>query len=262
MSKKDGSNLADQFGEELEPTKSKSSHKKIFITGMLVLVLVVIATFAMYFFTQHKQSGNSAIAYQDTLKSILEKPNNNNNNSNNGGVKINPITSKQNDNDKSELKESGIKKFFKDVLESMQKQQENTVSQLAENNQKSLDVIKNSIAENQKSNTLNQHRFNRQIADKVNQDQKTMFNKLSSLFKTKKPKAENFAMLKTKVEFELVGISLWDSTPKATVRYQGHTSIVSVGSVRLDWKVINIDFDKEQITVRKNGQEVILEKIL
>jgi hypothetical protein len=63
--------------------------------------------------------------------------------------------------------------------------------------------------------------------------------------------------------FELVGISLWDDRPQATIRYQGKTSIVDVKSIRMGWKIINIDFDKEQITIAnaKNGQQITLEKI-
>ncbi|SHA28710.1 hypothetical protein BTHERMOSOX_1007 [Bathymodiolus thermophilus thioautotrophic gill symbiont] len=87
--------------------------------------------------------------------------------------------------------------------------------------------------------------------------QKRVFSTIGSLFKNQEEEAKK----DPKEMFELVGISIWDSQPKATIRYNGHTSIVSVGSIRINWKIINIDFNKEQITILKNGQQIVLDKI-
>ena len=92
---------------------------------------------------------------------------------------------------------------------------------------------------------------------------------MSALFKQQttkrlKPKPNLNPLKQTNTTvFELVDISLWDDRPQATIRYQGKTSIVDVKSIRLGWKIINIDFDKEQITIAnaKNGQQITLEKI-
>ncbi len=260
--KHESNSKTDQFGEELKPKGSR----KVFIVSILAFSLVVITAAAYFFLIQQKQNGNEAIAYRDSLSSILKKPSNNNNNNGgvkNTGIKINPATNKQSDKPESNtsLKDNGgIAESFKEALELMRKKQQNIINKLTKANQQSLNEIKDSIAENQRSNKLDQHR----LIEKTNQNQQTIFEKLRSLFEAKneKSEAENFATLKPKVGFELVGISLWDSVPKAEIRYQGHISIVSIGSIRLNWKVIDINFDKEQITVIKNGQKAVLEKII
>lgn len=136
----------------------------------------------------------------------------------------------------------------------------------------------NSLLESQKRHRATQEKHRNEIALKVDQLQantkKTInqfIKKMSSLFnqqatKTAKPKprakANPLKQTNTTV-FELVDISLWDSRPQATIRYQGKTSIVDVNSIRIGWKIINIDFDKEQITIAnaKSGQQITLEKI-
>lgn len=66
---------------------------------------------------------------------------------------------------------------------------------------------------------------------------------------------------KEKAPFDLVSVNLWDAVPQATIRFYGKLSIVDVGAIRVGWKVENIDFDKEQITVTKNGFITTLNKI-
>jgi hypothetical protein len=144
----------------------------------------------------------------------------------------------------------------------------------------------NTLLESQERHRETQERHRNEIALKVDQLQantkKTIsqfIKKMSALFnqqatKTVKPKPEPKVNPKAKLNplkqtnttvFELVDISLWDDKPQATIRYQGKTSIVDVKSIRIGWKIINIDFDKEQITIAKakakNGQQITLEKI-
>ena len=140
----------------------------------------------------------------------------------------------------------------------------------------------NSLLESQKRHKETQERHRNEMALKVDQLQENtkktisqFIKKMSALFnqqatKTAKPKGKdrtkpNHNPLKqtNTTVFELVDISLWDDKPQATIRYQGKTSIVDVKSIRLGWKIINIDFDKEQITIAnaKNGQQITLEKI-
>jgi len=128
----------------------------------------------------------------------------------------------------------------------------------------------NSLLATQKKHRETQERHRNEIALKVEQVQENtkktisqFIKKMSALFnqqttKTVKPKDKTNTTV-----FELVDISLWDSKPQATIRYQGKTSIVDVKSIRMGWQIINIDFDKEQITIAnaKNGQQITLEKI-
>jgi hypothetical protein len=136
----------------------------------------------------------------------------------------------------------------------------------------------NSLLESQERHRETQERHSNEIALKVDQLQANtkrtisqFIKKMSALFnqqatKTVKPKdrAKPNPLKQTNTTvFELVDISLWDARPQATIRYQGKTSIVDVKSIRMGWKIINIDFDKEQITIAnaKNGQQITLEKI-
>lgn len=140
----------------------------------------------------------------------------------------------------------------------------------------------NNLLESQKRHRATQERHRHDIALKVDQLQANtkrtinqFIKKMSALFnqqatKTVKPqpraraKANPNPLKQTNTTvFELVDISLWDARPQATIRYQGKTSIVDVNSIRLGWKIIKIDFDKEQITIAnaKNGQQITLEKI-
>jgi len=142
----------------------------------------------------------------------------------------------------------------------------------------------NSLLATQKRHRVTQERHRNEIALKVDQLQENtkrtisqFIKKMSALFNqqaTKTVKLEPEPKDRTKAKlnplkqtnttvFELVDISLWDDRPQATIRYQGKTSIVDVNSTRIGWKIINIDFDKEQITIAnaKNGQQITLEKI-
>jgi hypothetical protein len=167
----------------------------------------------------------------------------------NANIKINPSVVKQ--NDQSKFKEE-IKKILKKALISAHKNGKYEVAELTKKNQQSFDEFKNSLIKSQESN-------NHKILSKVNRAQETTFNKISALFESKKQKIKESRSANE--VFELLGISLWDSKPQATIRYQGKTSIVGINSIRIGWKVIDIDFDKEKITIVKNGQKHTLEKI-
>ncbi len=253
---------------------------------MIVLVSVV------FFFTQQQDSIVVA-RFQDVLGSNLEKPKNDDTKSKNktitktktetktetkiktenksASIKINPLVVKQNErskfenknanikinpsvvkqNDQSKFKEE-IKKILKKALISAHKNGKYEVAELTKKNQQSFDEFKNSLIKSQESN-------NHKILSKVNRAQETTFNKISALFESKKQKIKESRSANE--VFELLGISLWDSKPQATIRYQGKTSIVGINSIRIGWKVIDIDFDKEKITIVKNGQKHTLEKI-
>ena len=277
-----------QFGEE---PKSKSSNKKVFI-GVISVFVVIVLVSVVFFFTQQQDSIVVA-RFQDVLGSNLEKPKNDDTKSKNktitktktetktktktktenksASIKINPLVVKQNErskfenknanikinpsvvkqNDQSKFKEE-IKKILKKALISAHKNGKYEVAELTKKNQQSFDEFKNSLIKSQESN-------NHKILSKVNRAQETTFNKISALFESKKQKIKESRSANE--VFELLGISLWDSKPQATIRYQGKTSIVGINSIRIGWKVIDIDFDKEKITIVKNGQKHTLEKI-
>ena len=271
-----------QFGEE---PKSKSSNKKVFI-GVISVFVVIVLVSVVFFFTQQQDSIVVA-RFQDVLGSNLEKPKNDDTKSKNktitktktkiktenksANIKINPLVVKQNErskfenknatvktnpsvvkqNDQSKFKEE-IKKILKKALISAHKNGKYEVAELTKKNQQSFDEFKNSLIKSQESN-------NHKILSKVNRAQETTFNKISALFESKKQKIKESRSANE--VFELLGISLWDSKPQATIRYQGKTSIVGINSIRIGWKVIDIDFDKEKITIVKNGQKHTLEKI-
>ncbi len=267
-----------QFGEE---PKSKSSNKKVFI-GVISVFVVIVLVSVVFFFTQQQDSIVVA-RFQDVLGSNLEKPKNDDTKSKNktetkikaenksASIKINPLVVKQNErskfenknanikinpsvvkqNDQSKFKEE-IKKILKKALISAHKNGKYEVAELTKKNQQSFDEFKNSLIKSQESN-------NHKILSKVNRAQETTFNKISALFESKKQKIKESRSANE--VFELLGISLWDSKPQATIRYQGKTSIVGINSIRIGWKVIDIDFDKEKITIVKNGKKHTLEKI-
>ena len=279
-----------QFGEE---PKSKSSNKKVFI-GVISVFVVIVLVSVVFFFTQQQDSIVVA-RFQDVLGSNLEKPKNDDTKSKNktitktktetktetktktktenksASIKINPLVVKQNErskfenkdaniktnpsvvkqNDQSKFKEE-IKKILKKALISAHKNGKYEVAELTKKNQQSFDEFKNSLIKSQESN-------NHKILSKVNRAQETTFNKISALFESKKQKIKESRSVNE--VFELLGISLWDSKPQATIRYQGKTSIVGINSIRIGWKVIDIDFDKEKITIVKNGKKHTLEKI-
>ncbi|CAB5498507.1 hypothetical protein AZO1586R_776 [Bathymodiolus azoricus thioautotrophic gill symbiont] len=275
-----------QFGEE---PKSKSSNKKVFI-GVISVFVVIVLVSVVFFFTQQQDSVVVA-RFQDVLGSNLEKPKNDDTKSKNktitktetktetktktenksASIKINPSVVKQNErskfenknanikinpsvvkqNDQSKFKEE-IKKILKKALISAHKNGKYEVAELTKKNQQSFDEFKNSLIKSQESN-------NHKILSKVNRAQETTFNKISALFESKKQKIKESRSANE--VFELLGISLWDSKPQATIRYQGKTSIVGINSIRIGWKVIDIDFDKEKIMIVKNGQKHTLEKI-
>ena len=84
-----------------------------------------------------------------------------------------------------------------------------------------------------------------------------LISKIENLQQTKKNKS-------TKIDappFELMAVDMWGSKPQASIRYNGKWSIVNVGEIRMSWSIKNINFDKEQILVVKNGREYILDKI-
>lgn len=265
-----------QFGEE---PKSKSSNKKVFI-GVISVFVVIVLVSVVFFFTQQQDSIVVA-RFQDVLGSNLEKPKNDDTKTKtktktktenkSASIKINPLVVKQNErskfenkdasiktnpsvvkqNDQSKFKEE-IKKILKKALISAHKNGKYEVAELTKKNQQSFDEFKNSLIKSQESN-------NHKILSKVNRAQETTFNKISALFESKKQKIKESRSANE--VFELLGISLWDSKPQATIRYQGKTSIVGINSIRIGWKVIDIDFDKEKITIVKNGQKHTLEKI-
>ncbi|CAC9435790.1 hypothetical protein [uncultured Gammaproteobacteria bacterium] len=235
-----------QFGEE---PKSKSGNKKVFIKVISVFVVIVMIS-AIFFFTQ-QQDGVVVARYQDVLGSNLQKPKNNNSKTKGVSVKIKslPLVIKQNDQSKFEEE---IKKILKKALISAHENSKNEVNELIKKNEQFLDEFKNSIIQNQENN-------NHKILLKVNKVQETIFSKIGSLLDSRKQKIKESTSANE--VFELIGISLWDSKPQATIRYQGKTSVVDVGNIRIGWKIVGIDFDKEQITILKNGQKYTLEKI-
>jgi hypothetical protein len=127
----------------------------------------------------------------------------------NATVKTNPSVVKQ--NDQSKFKEE-IKKILKKALISAHKNGKYEVAELTKKNQQSFDEFKNSLIKSQESN-------NHKILSKVNRAQETTFNKISALFESKKQKIKESRSANE--VFELLGISLWDSKPQATIRYQG-----------------------------------------
>jgi hypothetical protein len=237
-----------QFGEE---PKSKSSNKKVFIKVISVFVVIVMIS-AIFFFTQ-QQDGVVVARYQDVLGSNLQKPKNNNSKTKGVSVKIKslPLVIKQNDQSKFEEE---IKKILKKALISAHENSKNEVNELIKKNEQFLDEFKNSIIQNQENN-------NHKILLKVNKAQETIFRKIGSLLDSNSRKQKIKEPTSANEVFELIGISLWDFKPQATIRYQGKTSVVDVGNIRIGWKIVGIDFDKEQITILKNGQKYTLEKI-
>lgn len=158
---------------------------------------------------------------------------------------------------------------------SSQKHNQAQIEGLHKNTQTSL----NSLLESQKKSRDTQARHTDKIVFKVEQGQQNtqrslrqlkhsigqFMNKINALLKqqtNKQTKPIPLQQTNTTV-FELVDISLWDSKPQATIQYQGKMSIVDKGSVRVGWKIVNIDFDKEQISIvhAKNGQQITLERI-
>jgi hypothetical protein len=236
-----------QFGEE---SKSKSGNKKVFIKVISVFVVIVMAS-VVFFFTQQQEQDSIVVAgYQDVLGSNLKKPRNNTKTKNKSVSIINPLViNKQNEQFK--FKEE-IKKILKKALISAHENSKNEVNELIKKNEQFLDEFKNSIIQNQENN-------NHKILLKVNKVQETIFSKIGSLLDSRKQKIKESTSANE--VFELIGISLWDSKPQATIRYQGKTSVVDVGNIRIGWKIVGIDFDKEQITILKNGQKYTLEKI-
>lgn len=53
----------------------------------------------------------------------------------------------------------------------------------------------------------------------------------------------------TQAPFTLKAVDIWDASPQASIQIGTKTSIVDVGYIRLGWKVIAIDFDKELIKI-------------
>jgi hypothetical protein len=150
----------------------------------------------------------------------------------------------------------------------------NEIHQSNKNNQDQIEEINK---DTKASFEILKNMFNAQkeqdvkIVSKVNQEQKRtkksieqIIEQIDFLLKQQEAKKETKSKLIDVATFELIGVSLWDSKPQATIRYQGKTSIVDRNSVRLNWKITNIDFDKEQITIRHTKDKKIsitLEKL-
>jgi hypothetical protein len=146
-----------------------------------------------------------------------------------------------------------------------------TMSKIHQSNKNNQDQIQEIDKDTKASFEILKNMFNAQkeqggkIVSKVNQEQEKtkksieqMMEQIDFLLKQQEAKKETKSKLIDVATFELIGISLWDSKPQATIRYQGKTSIVDRGSVRLNWKITNIDFDKEQITIRHTQDKKIL----
>lgn len=156
-----------------------------------------------------------------------------------------------------------------------QKHNQAQIEGLHKNTQTSL----NSLLESQKKSRDTQARHTDKIVFKVDEGQQNtqrslgqlkhsieqFIDKINALLKQQANKQAKpmLAQQTNTAVFELVDISLWDSKPQATIQYQGKMSIVDKGSVRVGWKIVNIDFDKEQISIvhAKNGQQITLKRI-
>lgn len=254
---KDDNTTVEQFPE----TKDPKNNKKIIIGGIVAFVLIIIVTVVL---VQQKQKGTANIthtpsfqpqepqepqAYQAVLGKHFKVGNQTISNVNANTPKPKQVVKQV----ATKVKEDTAAKTK--VLSELLNQNKITQGKVEEN-QSSIKQLNDNIGSSQKKQE-------QAIVAKINQQQQRwgmgLLQKITSLFKAKKKRAETPEMISA--IFELVGINLWDSRPQATIRYDGKTSIVDVGSVRLNWKVMRINFDKEQIIIVKNGQEVTLEKV-
>jgi len=247
-----------QFPEDKDP-KIKINKKNI-IGGIVALVLVVIATsvFVLVQQKQQKQKQQAQPQPQEFQKVLGEhfkigtnKATSNVNANTINITKPNLAAGKKIVSTEAKKSTGAEEKIIKELIN------QNKITQdKVQKNQSSLEQLKDNIGSSQRKQ-------GQAIVSKINQQQQQwgarLLQRVTSLFKAKEQKTETPEMVNA--TFELVGINLWDSRPQATIRYDGKTSIIEVGSVRLNWKVMDINFDKEQITIVKNGQEVTLEKV-
>lgn len=235
-----------QFDEDNQKKAIKNNRGKkkvLFFILALFLVGMVIALFSYY-----EDNINNRVLNKP-YKGILNKKVNN-------SIIVN----------KNIISKSDIAQAVTNITKAKEKMltnvNQNTQRQIKilENTEKSIKTI-GYISETQKEHE-------KIVISKLNQIQTSYQKKINglitsvnSLINVKKQKTKQ---LKKKIDaevFELVAINLWDFKPQATIRFQDKISIVDEGSIRMGWKILNIDFDKEQIIIIKNGQKITLEKI-
>lgn len=253
MSNKDNS----QFPEDDAKKGSifNVSRRLIVTSGIGVIFIIIISFGVMVYFTESKLNAESEqpipTSYQDALRGQIKSPNVDKDTSTKT-VSLTPLVSKKVANKviSKEIKQqtSADVRSLQHSIDNNFKQTNKALTALLSgqsNTQKVQQKIKVTATNNQSKNLT----VMQTILDTlgiISQKQKNVI------------VAEKII---DKVEFDLVSIGLWDYQPQATIKFQGKVSVVEIGDVRLGWKIKNIDFDKEQITILRNGKSITLEKI-
>lgn len=241
----------DQFDEEM-PKKGQTAKKRafflilIFVLMLIAAVLMLIPVYDVSF--KDASTINQSTPYQQALGENIKTPLKRDGNSNLNSASQNRQTPTINVavRDKMVQQLGDIDKQNTAIIQSQQ-----TVQESLEVTQQSLGQLRSSLSKHQ--NTAQEVIASATI--KLQGSLNQIMTKVNALNEHEEKVEEELII------FDLVAVNLWDSKPQATIRYQGKMSIVEIGYMRLDWKVADIDFDKEQMTVVKNGQTLTLGKI-
>ena len=219
-----------QFPEDINP---KSSKKKM-IASIVALALVVVSSVVGYSFYQNSKQNS-----QDQLRP-------------------NHLVQKQNE---SSVQQRLLLKF--DSLKESINQQLGRINQQAKSTQKSNPKLEQGILQiNQAINNIRNSNNNNnathaakviKLEQLINQSNQILINQIKQLEQTRDSKPN--------APFTLTSIDIWNSKPQATIQWGAKQSIVDIGDKRLGWKIVNIDFDKEQIQITSNDKQLILEMI-
>lgn len=219
-----------QFPEDI---KSKSS-KKTIIISIVVLALAIVS---------------GTIGYSLYQNSKLDSPDQ---------PRPNYLVQKQNE---SSAQQQLLLKF--DSFKKSINQQLGRISQQAKSTQKSNPKLEQGILQiNQAIDNIRNSNNNNnathaakviKLEQLINQSNQRLISQIKQLEQNRDSKPN--------APFALTSIDIWNSKPQATIQWGAKQSIVDIGDKRLGWKISDIDFDKEQIQITNNKQQLILEMI-
>lgn len=271
MSKKNNNKPdVNQFGEDKDLQEKNNSKKRLLIGVLAFFAISTLITLAYYYLNNNEYPYSIQVGENPLTDNL--KPNNSNKQDEGAtdNVGANPFNINTTDIESATKtitgKEAAKPTSPFPLKEPLLKAEMEKINTGITDTKISINELNNNIsnitqAQNNYKNEL--HSGLKKVEENTQTVINSFVNKISSIFKKDeaKNKEEKQEASKQFDIFELIGISLWDSRPQATIRFQGKMSIVDEGSVRIGWKVAKIDFDKEQIVVVKNGQQITLEKI-
>ena len=87
----------------------------------------------------------------------------------------------------------------------------------------------------------------------------TLINNLNEKLVAQLKKLEQKNLLNPVAPFLLTSVDIWDGRPQATIKLNSKNSLVDIGDKRVGWKIIDINFDTEQIKISSNNKQLVLE---